>query len=417
MKRVMVDGEAHDFPDDATEAEISQALNATKGTAEPAKRPRTWTDTAVDLLPAAGGMAGGIAGSGIASIPMAMAGGAVGEGARLAINRARGVETPSSAMDVAKDIGTQGAIQGAAQGVGMGIGRGIQAAGETLAPALMQSALKPGMAATFAAIKSGRVPPVVQTLLDEGVNVSHGGISALQDIIGATNTEIKSAINSLPAGSSVNPMRVAGRLSDAARRAFGQVNPQADLDAISEVGQNFLAAHGGQDIPVAAAQELKTGTYKALGNRAYGELKSATIEGEKALARGLKEEIASLAQSHGIDLTQLNLREGKALDALDAVVKRVATGGNANPLGLAGIAVSAPKTFITMLIDKSPVVKSMLARGLYQSAGYATGVAPQVIRAAVAALVSRSDDTPTDPNKVIDPGTGQPLPAERTAMR
>ena len=42
----------------------------------------------------------------------------------------------------------------------------------------------------------------------------------------------------------------------------------------------------------ADAQAMKQGTYRALGDKAYGELKGASIEAQKAQARGLKEELA-----------------------------------------------------------------------------------------------------------------------------
>jgi hypothetical protein len=40
------------------------------------------------------------------------------------------------------------------------------------------------------------------------------------------------------------------------------------------------------------AGALKTGTYRQLESESYGEMKSATIESQKALARGSKEELA-----------------------------------------------------------------------------------------------------------------------------
>jgi hypothetical protein len=46
------------------------------------------------------------------------------------------------------------------------------------------------------------------------------------------------------------------------------------------------------DISASDAQALKTGTYRQLESESYGEMKSATIESQKALARGSKEELA-----------------------------------------------------------------------------------------------------------------------------
>lgn len=401
--RVQVPGHGIvEFPDGTSQEDMSKTLvSLPAAPAAPAATPaRTWTDTAVDLLPSAGGLAGGImggiggtvAGMGVGGVPGAVGGAALGGGAgeatRQLINRARGVDTPQTSADAAKGIGVQGAIQGGAQAVGAGLG----AVASRLAPAMMQSALKPGIQTTLAAVKSGKVPPVVKTLLDEGINVTPGGIEKLNGIISATNAEIKAALASLPQGSmAVSAKDVASRLAGTAARFANQVNPVGDLSAITDAGQEFVAAHGPY-MTLPDAQAVKQGTYAALKSKAYGEVKEASIEAQKALARGLKEEIAAEAERSGLDLSSLNGREGKALDALQAVAKRVAVGGNANPLGLAGIAASHPATFITMLLDKSPAVKSMLARGLYQSAGYVTGVAPQVIRAAVVALTQQQPD-------------------------
>jgi hypothetical protein len=138
---------------------------------------------------------------------------------------------------------------------------------------------------------------------------------------------------------------------------------------------------------VPEAQAMKTGTYAQLKAKAYGELKGADIEAQKAIARGLKEEIASEAQKYGIDIAAANAREGAAITARDAVAKRVAMAGNRVPAGLAWLAHN-PVTFLLAISERSPVVKSLLARGLYQQAGSIAKVSPQAIRIAVAAVAS-----------------------------
>jgi hypothetical protein len=82
------------------------------------------------------------------------------------------------------------------------------------------------------------------------------------------------------------------------------------------------------------------------------------------------------------------------VEALDAVAKRVQVHGNANPLGLAAL-THAKTAFAAALIDRSPAVKSMLARGLYQSASKASGVAPSVLRGLMASIAESPDDTST----------------------
>lgn len=356
------------------------------------------TAAGAKMLPTVGGMIGGALGG----IPGAMLGGGAGEAGRQLLNRSMGREAPATPLEAAKQIGMQGTIQGAAQGAG----QLITAGASRLAPALMQSALKPGLKTTLAAVKSGSAPPVVKTLLDEGINVTPGGIDKLNAIIGASNQTIKDTLSNLPASSSVSPLQVAGRLNQTAAKFANQVNPQADLEAISQVGQNFLDANPGP-MSTQAAQSLKTGTYAALKAKSYGELKGAAIEAEKTLARGLKEEIAKEAAKSGIDLGAINAREGAAITARDAIAKRVAMVGNRDPAGLAWLAHS-PTTFLMALAERSPVVKSMIARGLYQGAAHASGMPAEAIRWAVGAVTSAQDDgaqsdqpAPTDPNEFV----------------
>lgn len=255
----------------------------------------------------------------------------------------------------------------------------------------MQSALKPGLKSTLAAVKRGAVPPVVQTLLKEGVNVTPGGIAKLNAIIGSTNDDITRALGSLPQTPSIAPLSVAGRLSPLAQKAAQQVNPADDLATISTAGQEFLDAHGAQNLTVQGAQEMKKATYRALGEKSYGELKGTAIESQKALVRGLKEEIEREATAAGIDIAALNATEGAAITARDAIAKRVAQVGNRDPAGLAWLAHS-PVTFVMALAERSPAVKSLIARGLYQSAAKAAVVPAETIRWAMAAIAASSQE-------------------------
>ena len=286
----------------------------------------------------------------------------------------------------ALDAGGQAALQGALSGVGNVIAAGAK----RIAPALMQSALKPGIKSTLSSVKQGQVPPIVQTMFKEGVNVTPGGMSKLNSIIGATNDDIANAIGSLSPSASISPLGVAGRLSPLARRAAVQVNPADDLATISNVGQEFLAGNAAGLTPQ-AAQAMKTGTYKALGQKAYGEVKSVGIEAQKALARGLKEEIEKEAAKSGINIGAMNAREGAAIEAKEAIAKRIAQIGNRDPAGLAWLAHS-PVTFVMALAERSPAVKSMLARGLYKEAAYIGKVPVETLRWALGAIASQEPE-------------------------
>ena len=399
------------FPASMTPADINAAADGLYRAKNPSTPPPTtsWIDTAVEWLPTAGGVIGGLAGGMVGGPPGAVMGaalgGAGGEGYRRSISAARGGPiAPSMGADVKGMTGEaikQGLMEGGGQVAGLVAKPLLQAAGRHV----MQSALKPAQRLAAKAVAKGQAVPVVETLLKEGVNVTPGGVNKLNRIINASNEEIANAVTGT--FGQVNPFKVTKPLGDLAKRAATQVNPASDLDTISRVGQEFLESRGGQALTVPEAQALKQGTYRSLGNKAYGELKGMEIEAQKALARGLKDEIADevggslagikgkLGLPGGIDITAANAREGAALTALDAVSKRVATSGNRDVTGLAGLAISHPITFLTVLMDRSPVVKSMLARGLYQSAERASGVSAQTIRAAVAAIATSDDEEGT----------------------
>lgn len=359
---------------------------------------RKFAETVIEHLPTLAGALGGFVGA-TGGPPGAIAGaalgGAAGEAYRQLVRRARGVSAPDTPTDAALNIAGQGAGQGVAQATGEVLGPAMNALGGRL----MQSAAKPGIKYLTKATKAGEsVPRVVQTMLDEGINVSPGGVAKLRSILDATNDDITAAL--AQSSGRISPLRAASRLSQTAKTFASQVNPQADLDAISAVGENFVnhPTFVGHTISVPEAQALKQGTYARIGGK-YGTASVASIEAEKALARGLKEEIAAEVPA----VASLNAREGKLLEALDVVGKRVALAGNRDPVGFAWAAHN-PTTFLAALIDRSPAVKSLVARGLYNQAGAAAKVAPQLIRAAVIALTSGDPDaglasTSADPGR------------------
>jgi hypothetical protein len=121
-RQVRVDGVVHSFPDDATDAEISAALNSGSGQKPMATREAHMTagpdtiDSLASTLPYLGGMAGGILGGGWASVPLAAIGGAGGRGLEKTISTLRhGIKPtdPTSAMGDMKDMALAGAEQGA----------------------------------------------------------------------------------------------------------------------------------------------------------------------------------------------------------------------------------------------------------------------------------------------------------------
>lgn len=252
-----------------------------------------------------------------------------------------------------------------------------------MAPRLMHSAVKP----TLAMVKEYNTSAqgIVKTLLDEGINVTEGGLAKLQGLFNATNAEIRTALQN--ATGSVSKPAVAARALTTAAKVAKQTNPTRDLAAVGETVEEFLnhpVYPGNLSLP--EAQAMKVGTYQQIGKK-YGEVSSAAIETQKALARGLKEEIAAEVP----EISALNERDSALMAALDAVGRRVALSGNKDPIGFAWVAHN-PTTFVAALIDRNPTIKSLLARGMYDHAAKVAKVSPAVLRTALAAIASENPD-------------------------
>lgn len=316
-------------------------------------------------------------------------------------------------MDAAANDFLQGKI---AKGLGSSVGQGIAIAGpgalkdaavtipgadaaKGIAERMYQSALKPSRTMGAAKIESA-----VNTGLEQQIPVSAPGAEKLGDLIDDLNDKIKAQIASGPTNT-VNKFAVTSRLRDTAKAFSTQVNPESDLSAVSESGNEFLRNQPNQ-IPAADAQALKQGTYKQLKNRAYGELGTATVESQKALARGIKEELVNQFPEIG----DLNAQESKAINldgALQSAVQRI---GNHQLIGIgtpivgsaAGVATgSAPAVAVAgalkAIID-NPVIKSKLAIQLWK-AGRGK-VTLNMAKARVAGYVSALGNAATSPSPV-----------------
>lgn len=219
---------------------------------------------------------------------------------------------------------------------------------------LMRSALKPPVSEVL----NGNAGRAIETLLDQGINVTPGGTAKLADRVSSVNDRIVDALTNSTAR--VNKIDVANRTQDLTKRVERQVNPTADVKAVENAYNEFVdhPLVPGADMPVQLAQELKQGTYRRLRDK-YGEMGSADTEAQKALARGLKEEIAAAVPEVG----PLNAKESELLNAKKLLDRRVAVAGNHNPLGITHLSPT-PTNLIAGMMDRSELIKSLLARGL-----------------------------------------------------
>lgn len=231
------------------------------------------------------------------------------------------------------------------------------------ATGLMQSAVKP----TLAQLRSGEAKTAIQTMLENGISPNAKGVEKLQNLIDAADNRITQGI----AGSNAQVFmpHVADRLKDT-RAAFGaQASPTADLNAINSVAADFLnhPSYPGPTISVQDAQKLKQGTYRVLAGK-FGEQGSASTEAQKALARGLKEEIANAVPG----VSDANAELSKLLKTLSVAERRALMDGNKNPMGLAALSPSKAG-LLAFLADRSAGMKAMGARGMYSAANVPFG--------------------------------------------
>lgn len=275
---------------------------------------------------------------------------------------------------------------------------------QSTAERMYQSTLKPSLA------KGAPAPAgLVKTGLENEIPISKNGLDKLSGLIDDLQQKVSDTIASDPSRR-IDPNAVATR-ADALKPKFAtQVNSAEDLAAIEDSKQQFLKEQGAkpgtparppqptgvldaQGNPVmspgtpatpatpaplmspADAQAMKVGTYRQLKGKAYGEMKTASIEAQKSLARGIKEELVQQFP----ELSTLNAQEGKMIDldgALEKAVSRIDNHqliGIGTPLamGAGGVVAGGAGGVVAGLmkgIIDNPVVKSKLAIGLSKAA-------------------------------------------------
>lgn len=228
----------------------------------------------------------------------------------------------------------------------------MQAIGEDL----MQSALKP----TLKQLKTGDAAVAIDTMLEQGINATKGGVAKIRAKIGELNEQIKDAISSSKA--TIQRGDVGQRLMTTLEKFSKQVNPEADMYAVRKAWEEFKnhpLLGGKEEIPVQLAQELKQGTYKQLSKK-YGQMGTAETEAQKGLARGLKEGIAEAVP----EIAGLNKQETALIKTLGVAERRALMELNKNPMGLS-LLTHNPGMFAAYMADKSALFKSLLARMAY----------------------------------------------------
>jgi len=279
--------------------------------------------------------------------------------------------------------------------------RGAAAAGRTVARAvdpykIYQSAMKP---AGFLGSNPDLVAKgnrAIRTGVDQGIVVNQKGIDSIGPVIEELNGQISMMIEKgATKGMTVDPTAVVKTLDEVIDR-FRTVNPNKNMRAIIKAREEFLKSYGAkivskremfglpaddplrnarQQIPLKEAQALKVKTGRVL-RKAYGELKDANKEAQKALVRGLKEEIAAAfpeisdinaLESELFNITPFLERAVKRINNRDLIQLTTTTAGTGGAVigGMAGgagfAAAGAGLAAVIRSVLENPTVKSRIA--------------------------------------------------------
>ena len=249
--------------------------------------------------------------------------------------------------------------------VGALAGGAAQTATKPVGRALMQSALKP----SSKDLASGDAAKAIDTMLKGGFNTTPGGVSKMRVLVKKLSGEVDDLIKASPG--TVDKTAIRAEVIDQLKKFRNQVNPRSDVNAILKSWDEFKHTVGGQ-IPVPQAQELKKGTYKILADK-YAHMGTvgdeAGTQAQMALARGLRKGIEKEVPG----VIPKNARQQELINAMEIAERRAGIAGNRDIAGIAWLA-EHPAAAGGMLADRSPWIKSLLARYLH-SGMPATGAA------------------------------------------
>lgn len=400
-------------PQAPTEAEIRQAFAAVQPRSAPVQVPeaelRTWTDTAVDLLPAAGGITGGAIGASIGApfglafggVPLgiggATLGGGAGEAAKQLINRVRGKRAPADVGEAATDIGIQGGIQGA----GQAIGAGLAGVASKASPWLMNRALN------LTDRLSREFPDLSATMIKRSLTVSKGGLAEARTFLTAAKTKANAALAAAHAKGATVPIASA---TNGLKRTVVEVMNSEDIEgglrALAAVERKITAGRAADLTPIAADQlkrSLQTQskalylagkmgqgrpnvTVKAQAladmaaslNTAIGDVTTASgaagyraanaeaaemIGAVRGITKGIRpgSNLYQAMVRPGVGAVLGGLSGGQAGGTKGAVGGVLVGGAMTSPAGMSRLAIALSKPSVQMVLKRSPQLAAALA--------------------------------------------------------
>lgn len=289
-------------------------------------------------LPIAGGIVGGIAGGGLASIPLAGLGAAGGESYRQIAARGLGVEAPPTSIEALKGIGSEALSAAAGQGLGLGAAKTIAGAGRLLAPIGRKTV--DALSAATGVQKAG-----FQSIVEKPSRIVTATAGKIKKVGKQIGEVVDSAIQK-----DMTPKEAAVSLVERAFRT-----PAANRNVAKKVALKFAAGESVDDSEV------------ALANRAINvAIKNTTDDGTRALLQQQKQVFQDYLGKNLPTLKALNTEFSK-LKAANAFrsLGRLNKSGETSRLGLMYLTTTAknPGAFLTMPALIGPAVAGAAAAG------------------------------------------------------
>ena len=307
--------------------------------------------------------------------PLGLGSAAVGEGMKQldeVVSRG-GYKAGGTVTDLASKMGASPEV---AAGTGVAGNMGVRAipslvgalAGKLLEPvtrnlpvvgskALMQSALKP----SSKDLASGDAAKAIDKMLSGGYDATPAGVAKMRLLVKKLSGEVDDIIKAAP-GTMPRDVTVRPEMIEQLTKFRNQVNSKADVKAILKSWDEFKQTIP-SDISVQQAQELKKGTYKILADK-YAHMGTvgdeAGTQSQMALARALRKGIEQRAPG----VVAPNKEMAALINAIEIAERRAGTAGNRDIAGIAWLA-EHPAAAGGMLADRSPWIKSLLARYMY----------------------------------------------------
>lgn len=270
----------------------------------------------------------------------------------------------------------------------------LRALPESLPARLWSSAVKPNSKQFPSQAAQAEL---FNTAVENNIPLSIRGKERLTELMRGVNADIEGVVNTGAArGDTIDPYSVAARVDELRPYYENQAVPSQFTGKLDDVQIGFVNEHP-QPIPVDRAQQMKRDIYHE-NRKKYGETRTAGDEAEKAIARGLKEELATLYPeldgmnekfSKYIDL------DGAITDALQRIGKHQLLGLTSGMWGGAGYMAGGPAgmagSMLSKLVMDSQPVKSRVALALAAAKRYPELTTKGAGKRAVAANVQRTE--------------------------